>query len=69
MTYSIFYNFNQLFIVNFQKRKKNYMYIVLVSIVCHLKQTLITGYQSLKGVCLIFLSAIYQLFIKYFNIK
>jgi len=24
---------------------------------------------SLKGVCLIFLSAIYQLFIKYFNIK
>ena len=26
-------------------------------------------YNDLKGVCLIFLSAIYQLFIKYFNIK
>ena len=26
-------------------------------------------YLNLKGVCLIFLSAIYQLFIKYFNIK
>jgi len=41
------------------KQVSDWCYIILRAV----------SWNYLKGVCLIFLSAIYQLFIKYFNIK